>query len=93
MLGGVPVLLLDFAPDLGVHGVFLVKRRASRVLGQYPQLVEPHGVPEFHLGFVLVGAVVVVQVLELHYCLPVLERRSFYWTDFRPKRPETFLCV
>ena len=49
MLGGVPVLLLDFAPSWGVHGVFLVKRRAFQVPGQSQKLVGPHGVPEFHI--------------------------------------------
>ncbi len=80
---------VDFVPSLGVHGVFLAKRRACQVPGQSPKLVGPHGVPEFHLGLALVDAVVVVRVLEIHYYPPVLARSSSCWADFGPERPET----
>lgn len=76
MLGDVSVLLLDFASDLGMHGVFLVKRRVSQVLGQFLKLIGPHGILEFNLGLVLVGAVVMVRVFEIYYGPLIIERPS-----------------
>lgn len=86
-------MLLDFALGLDVHGVVLVKRRASQVPGQSPKPVVAHGVPELHPSLVLVSAVVVVRVLGINYCSPVLERSSSCWADFGPERPGTWLFV
>lgn len=78
MLGSILILLLYFVLNLNMHEVVLVKRRASWVLGQSPQLVRPHGVPEFYQGLVMVDTIVVIWVLEIYYYLPVLEQPSFY---------------
>lgn len=82
MLGGVHVFLLEFALNLSMHNVFLVKRRAFQVPRQSPELVRLYGIPEFYLGLIPVDAVVMIQVLMIYYCVPVFEWPSCYWTNF-----------
>lgn len=48
MFGGIPILLLDFAPNLDVNGVFLIKKQNFWVFGQSSQLIELYSIFEFY---------------------------------------------